>query len=243
MLFRLCSFLFLAASNSPLPNPRYLALPCDIQSLKSSIQIQSYYQEVSSYFSFSPQDHLDELNDSNIFMILDKDTLIAYAQINIRTCYSQSLKKEYFYLNAYCVTVTDKYRNQGYSSKIFQYAIEYLTKRHKLDEDTILALHLSPNDPSMPLAALIYYKLGFRNGIFTKYGPSDYIYKIDDLMEKSRDLFYFSENPHKCNEEGYYFLLYCKLKDFNKRYQVPENGFEKTQNLFRVLTERKSSIV
>lgn len=228
-------------SKSNFENLRFTALPADIQSIKSDEQIKNHLNKVKTFYQSVPKFHVLETNNSNIFMYLNKSTLAAYIQIENNKCFNQKEKREIPYLNVYCVTVTDDYRGLGLSTKLFVEAIDYMTKRYSLPKETMIALHLSPNDMMMPVAANIYYKLGFIKGVISKYGPSEYSYKIEDLLKNAKDLFYLIDNPEMIVGDGYYFLSYCKLEDFNKKYSLPENSFEKTKKMFDILKERQNN--
>lgn len=219
---------------------RFCALPSDIQSLKSSIQIEKHYAEVKKYYVRKSKDPLGENMDMNVFMLLSGRKLASYIQVSLSTCYFQSSRTRLPYLSLFSVTVTNEYRCQGLSYRIIIESLEYLKKRHRLAKNCIVALHLSPDDKKMPIAAKAYYRLGFRKGVFSKYGPQEYVFKGEDLLSNSRDLFDVADNPTIGCGEGYYFLVFCRLGDVRKGYPLPADALEKTQKLFEILKNRQN---
>lgn len=219
---------------------RFCALPSDIQSLKSSTQIKKHYSDAKKYYIHKSNDPLVENMDLNVFMFLNGRELASYIQIDLGTCYSRSSRTKLPYLNLFCVTVTEGYRNQGLSYRVILESLEYLKKRHSLSKECIVALHLSPDDEKMPVAARAYYQLGFKKGVFSRYGPQEYTFKMDDLLNNSRDMFDVSDNPIICGGVGHYFLVFCKLGDVRKSHSLPANALEKTQKLFKILKNRQN---
>lgn len=218
---------------------RFCALPSDIQSLKSGVQIGRHYAEVKKYYMHTSNDPLQDNMNMNVFMLLNGKRLASYIQIGLGSCYFQSSRTRLPYLNLFSVTVTEEYRKQGLSYRIILESLEYLRRRHHLPKDSIVALHLSPNDKKMPIAAKTYYRLGFKAGVFSMYGPQEYMFRMDDLQIKSRDLFDVAEDPTIGNGKGYFFLTFCRLGDVGQSHPLPPNALEKAQKLLEVLKSRQ----
>jgi len=219
---------------------RLCALPANHrQAIKSNYQILEHYSLVKSYFNDRNFDAVSEATRSSIFMYLDKDKLAGFVSIDLKSAYDQNKKETIPYINIYMVTIIEEYRGQGLAKKIIVEAVEHLKKMHSLPKETIIALHLSPKDPCMPIAGLAYYKLGFRKGVFSDVGPVEYQHKINQLLENSQDLCLVADDPSIASGKGFYFLVFCKLGDLNVDLKIEsESVYEKSEKLFGILKTR-----
>lgn len=218
---------------------RFVPLPSSLQSIKTYDQIDRYFKEASSYFSPNDTDTIKYFSNYDIFMFLDRKNLAAFLITNMEKCYSISSRKIFDFVSFYFCTVPDSYRGRGLSYKIIDETVRYLKKTCDLKDDTVLALHVSPKDEMMPVAAKVYYSMGFRRGIFVESSPLEMVYQIDTLFEKSKDLIEVVDDEEKAYGKGYYFMMYCRLKDFNK-FRAASNEIlgEKTRRLFEMMKRR-----
>ena len=64
---------------------RFCALPADIQSLKSSKQIDSHYATFREYYTIESSDPVMQCSNMNIFMYLDQKELAAFIEVTLKT--------------------------------------------------------------------------------------------------------------------------------------------------------------
>lgn len=233
---------------------RFVPLPSSLQSIKTYNQVDRYFKEASSYFSPADIDTIKYFDDYDIFMFLDQKKLAAFLATNMTKCYSVSTRKSLDFISFYYCAITDPYRGQGLSYRIIQEAVKYLKDTYNLTGDTVLALHVSPKDEMMPVAAKVYYSIGFKKGLFIRSSPIEMIYQIDTVFEKSRDLMEVADDENVAYGDGYYFMIYCRLKDFHFQKSKPNNGKtnnvkinngnileEKTKKIFEIMKRRRNS--
>lgn len=218
---------------------RFVGLPRNIQSIKMYDQIKRYYNEATAEFRYSDEDAINGTSFYNVNLLLEDKSLVASAYVDIKKAYSKKNRKEFDFLSFYYCMVSPQYRGQGFSYRIMLDSVNFLKKHYKLKEDTILALHVSPDDLLMPVAAKTYYGLGLRTGIFVRNGPSDISNDIDKLIVHSKDMLEVAENEYLGYGEGPFFMMWCRLKDFKRSKSVPENCVEKTKKLYEIMKKRK----
>ena len=113
---------------------------------------------------------------------------------------------------------------------------------------------MNPEDADMHISMRIYYKLGFQRGAYSLYGPSTFQHNIDELLNKSEDIYHIADNVINNTSNltsngnmkvpeapGKYLVLYCHLKDFNKGYTAPFNAIEKGKALAQFLNTKYSN--
>lgn len=222
---------------------RFCALPNNTQSIKSAEQISDYYKLVQAHFTGKKSK--DIVRDTNIFspfIYLENDNLVAFLTIDLKQCYNQIEKKALPYLNIYMVTVMQNYRGKGIAKKLVLDSVKFLEKLYSLPKETIIALHLSPEDICMPAAGSAYYKIGFKKGVFSSIGPLEYQHKIHTLMEKSIDICLAADNPNSVFGKGHFFLTFCKLEDLGVNQEIDSSKiYEKTKLLFSILKKRQKN--
>lgn len=219
--------------------------------LKSINQIENTYKSIKTIFNIKNGCALCDNWNMDIYQYMDGAKVAAFMQIKQSRGYKSgerfkiysyigvgSKRIEVPFISFYCVSILGEYKGKGLCKKFFIDVINNLKEKYKLPEDSILTLHISPKDIDMPISMRVYYKLGFKNGIFCKHGPSDYRYKIDDMFKYSIDLYEIADNPEKGNGEGFYVLLYCKLSDFGKNYISPANYMEKGKKLYNFCKDK-----
>lgn len=196
---------------------RFIALSSHNQSIKTYPQIENHFKEVLQHFSSSSHENaLAETINSEVFMILDNKQLAAFLLVRRDKCYSQRQRKAFDFLGFFFCLVTEKYRGLGLSYEIMKKSIEHLKKTYNLEDDTVLALHVSPFDKLMPVATRVYYRMGFKQGMFITREPKEMLYRLDELVEYSRNMLDVARDEAVGHGNGYYFILYCRLKDFNQ---------------------------
>lgn len=128
----------------------------------------------------------------------------------------------------YCVTVAEEYRGRGLAFTILRKAVNEAVRLYKLPPEAILMLHLSPTDQHMHISGRMYYKLGFRNALFSQYGPREYLHSLEQMKSAAHDYAEITADPALSTTPGHYVLLYTHLKNFDKDCQAPcdllENG-------------------
>ncbi|ELA42063.1 uncharacterized protein VICG_00912 [Vittaforma corneae ATCC 50505] len=221
---------------------QFIALPSHNQAIKTYSQIDKYFKLSAVYFKGASGnlDSLVETAKKEVFMFLEGKELAAFLMVSKDKCYSISKREEYDFFSFYYCTVLEHYRGQGLSYKIMLDSVQYLKNLYKLRDNTILSLHISPYDDMMPVAARMYYSLGFRQGVFIKSGPNEMAHKIDELFYNSKDLFEIAQNEKTASGDGFYLMLYCKLKDFKKGHRVPNDAMDLTRKLYGILKRRQS---
>lgn len=223
---------------------RFVSLPSHSQAIKMYCQIDSHFKKVVEYYKSNgvEGDSLVETDKKEIFMYLDGKKMGAFLMVDNGKCYSIKERKEYGFLIFYYCTVIEEYRGKKLSYKLMKNSVESLRKTYNLHDDTFMTLHMSPYDKMMPVAAKMYYSLGFRQGMFIKYNPVEMRHKPEEIVLNSRNLFDVARNEHVGVGDGFYFLLYCRLKDFGKSYEIPENAIELTKKLYETLVMREKLV-
>lgn len=220
---------------------RLFTLPSHNQTIKTYLQIDRYFRLTVPYFKGASGsfDSLVETTKNEVFMLLEGKELAAFLMASKDKCYSASKREEYDFFSFYYCAVRENYRGQGLSYKIMLDSVHYLKNLYKLKGSTILSLRISPYDEMMPVAAKTYYALGFRKGMFIKSSPKEMAHRIDELQRNSKDLFEVAQNEKMGSGDGFYFMLYCKLKDFRKGYKVPRDAVHLAERLYETLKKRQ----
>jgi len=220
---------------------RFVALPSHNQTIKSYSQIDRYFKTVTKYFKAveGDIDSLLETTNKEIFMMLDDKKMASFLMVDRKTCYLLKERQAYPFLIFYYCTVVEEYRGKGLSYKIMKDGVDYLRRKYNLKDDTVMALHMSPFDSMMPVAAKMYYSLGFRRGMFIPHTPLQLSHKLDDIIASSRDMLEVAADEAAGVGDGYYFMVYCRLGDFGTGDPAPENTVELAQKLHETLKRRK----
>ena len=221
---------------------RFCVLPNNVQGVKLNEQLIKYDKIMSSYFHFSTSDVLNSIAGHDVYMLLDGKNLAGYVQYQRSKAYSLKNRKEFDFFTLYCFTVTNQYSGKGLSYRLLEDSINDLKKRYSLSDNSIIALHLSPNDLKMPIASKIYYSYGFRKGMFIKSDPKEMCHRLDELFKKSTDILDIVTNKKVGNGEGYYFLLFCHLKDLQNHRKTSNFQLKHGEILFEILKKRKANI-
>lgn len=222
---------------------RFVPLLKKNMALKSSRQIEKPYHMAMEYFGPGTPNFLFENWHYDVFLYMNGDDPVAFSRVAVERGYRNERRLRIFgsrrvevpYLCFYTVIVAEKYRGRGICGKLFADIVECLRKEMYMPETTILALHLSPVDPMMYVAAGVYYKLGFRNGVFSDVTPEHYAKDVDSLMEKSRDLYELAADPSLSGTRGRVMVLYCELKNFGIVKEPPADWLEKGKTMMDIL--------
>ena len=236
------SFLFFCWLFKIFSKIRFCALPDDIQSVKTYLQTTKYEQIVEKYFNYKTKDSIAEAVGFDVFMLLDGKELAGYVKFQRSKAYLAKSKKTFDFLSFYCFTITDQYKGKGLSNMLLEESIKYLKKRFNLSNDTIIALHLSPADEKMPLAAKIYYSYGFHKGLFIEYDPKEMLHSVERLFNESRDMLEVANKNEIPAGKGYFFLCHCLLKNFGKNKSTKRIDLKDTEKLFDILKKRKADV-
>lgn len=226
--------------------PRFVPLLRQNTPLKSVHQIKRHYALVEKAFGLGRTDVLYENWNYSIFMYLDRGEAIAFAKAAIDSGYKRGGwfwggRVKVPYICFYGIVVADRYKGMGVCKGLFVEIVDYLKKELRLPEDTVLALHLSAQDPMMYIAARVYYKLGFRRGTFSRAGPEIFQTNIDEFLERSNDLYEIADDPTISTTEGSFLALYCELRDFGVCREPPAGWMEKGKALMGILRERQAA--
>lgn len=230
---------------------RFVALPADSQAIKSRSQIEKHYKAVQEVFNLKNRNAVQDNWNKDVFMYMDGREMVAFLQVENTVGYRNRRWYEVLsgekvgvpYVSFYCMTVVEKYKGRGISARFLTDVVEYLKKTKRISSDAMLALHLSPSDRDMYIAARIYYKLGFTRGAFGNNGPMDYRNDIDRFVTLAKDLYEVADDPSIANAADRYIVLYCPLKDFGTRHNPPKDAIQKGKLLMRFLEEQRQRLL
>ncbi|KAM0679682.1 hypothetical protein GINT2_002090 [Glugoides intestinalis] len=198
-----------------------------------------YYNEATNEFKHKSDDAVIGIGAYDVFIILDDKKLVASVYVYAEKGYSLKDRKAFDFLSFYYFMVSPQYRGQGFSYRLMLDSVNFLKKHYNLKEDAILALHVSPEDALMPIAAKTYYRLGFKTGVFVSNGPSDMAKSVDKLIVHSKDMLEVAENEELGYGKGPFFMMWCRLKDFKQYKAIPQNFMEKSRKLYEIMSKRK----
>lgn len=221
---------------------RLCVLPEKTQGIKTYNQLSRYDKILGNYFKFEKRDCLDLIADFDVYMLLEGKNMVGYVQYLKSKAFSTKNRKEFDMISFYCFTITKEYNGKGFSYRLFEDSIKDLAQRYKLTGDTIITLHLSSADEKMPLASKVYYSFGFCKGIFIRYDPREMIHRIDELFDKSKDIFDIAIGKEEGYGEGGFLMVYCLLKNIKRDMNNCTFEVSHGKQLFDILKKRNAEI-
>ncbi|ORD96671.1 hypothetical protein HERIO_1405 [Hepatospora eriocheir] len=227
--------LTLIYSQSILNELRYVVLDSSKYPIKSTKQLSKHYKEVKNLFpGFNATFSLTKASKLDHFMILHKNQLVAFLVVDkLKGLINKKTTVDVF--GYFLVCVTPKYQNMGLSKKLMKFSVDYYKKNHK---DGYLALHISPKDESMALAAKVYYQMGFTKFTWCKYSFRDYLNNLDFYFDNFID-FYQTFEKKDSKIKGGYLCSFIKITDFlSKKIKAPKNSLKEGERIKKLMTER-----
>lgn len=188
----------------------------ETQPIKTKAQIIELYDLIHSEFRGSEYALFDILsldNNFNIYQLRNETGLISNLFLTHERFTDISLKQKDV-ICLFSIVTTEKYRQKGYAKTLITQAVNAYVKSHKL-KNPLIALHLDPLDRAMNVNYALYYKFGFEKASLSKYGPSSFRMRLDEIdqLQNVRDAMRDLESS---KEEGDKFCMFVEYENFMK---------------------------
>ncbi|TBU15080.1 putative acetyl-transferase [Hamiltosporidium tvaerminnensis] len=161
----------------------------------------------------------------NVFQYRNNKELIASLFINLDTYYGMKNKNIIScpIMEIYSVFVDEKYRGKKIGPKLILESVKFLKNMYKLNDDTLVALHLNPKDKMMNVSYSIYIKMGFDKSSFVTNGPNFFQYKLEEIPNLI-DPVVLVNNPSFSKYKGWFFAMYCPINNIHMPDSKTETG-------------------
>lgn len=214
-------------------NFRFVVLPSNLQSIKSSKQTQKFVASLESNFASQAKYELSHEENFDIFLLMDGEEIVSFARLFELNVHSIEKRVSTTVFILYSFFVNSQYRGKSIAYSFLSDLVNWIKNNKKITSDTRLGLHLSINDKNMEKAARIYYKFGFCTGFPITMDPTELRFNYDKILNNSKDIKEVIRSK-KEDKDSHFMFLSCKLADF-RLDQQRILSFEDTALLRRFL--------
>lgn len=204
----------------------------EVQALKLYEQIECIIKSLDDEFNTAgsdPEMRFTFLQGCSIFNLKEGTELVANAFLFKKIYYTikkdsgkmvvkeSDLKKQNC-IEIYSLLVTEKYRGKGIVGPFLSTIINRMAKRFKLDKETLIGLHLNPDDRMMYFSFALYIKYGFEKASICRRGPSDFQFLLEKIstLRHPIEVARSTINKEEINAQENLFAMYTKIKNFRR---------------------------
>lgn len=198
------------------------------QSVKMYSQVRAVRSLLSTEFK-NPKDvdsWLSLFHEQSSFLLRKDGDLVAHAFLLRRSYFGVQRatdgmavrvpEKLYNAIEVYSFIVGSKHRGTGIAGVFLEAAISRMQKRFSLGSDTLIGLHLNPQDRMMAFSFALYLKYGFCRSTLCKMGPQE-IEFFGDRICTLRHPLEVAYDAITGKAAGTFIAMYVKIKHFRKR--------------------------